>query len=287
MRKGIILAGGTGSRLYPLTYPICKQLLPVFDKPMIYYGLSTLMLAGIREILIISGPQDLPHFERLFGDGAKLGIDIEYAPQAEPRGIAEAFLIGEEFIGDNSVALILGDNIFVGDGLSKLLKDTAEKKDAHVFAYTVNNPDNYGVVEIDSKGNAISIEEKPTTPKSSLAVTGLYFYPKDVVEIAKGITPSARDELEISDINQTYLDRGQLIVHQLGRGYAWLDAGTETDLLEAANFIATIEKRQGVRLACIEEVAWRKGWICSEQLRSLGGETESSAYGRYILSLCD
>ena len=285
MRKGIILAGGTGSRLYPLTYPVSKQLLPVFDKPLIYYGLSTLMLSGIKEILIISGPNDLPHFQNLFGDGSNLGIEIDYAPQAEPRGIAEAFIIGDNFISNDSVALILGDNILFGDGLAQRLRDASINTDAVIFSYNVNNPGAYGVVEIDQAGKAVSIEEKPAEPKSTLAVIGLYYYPNDVIEIAKGLSPSARGELEITEINQIYLQRGQLEVQQLSRGYAWLDAGTEQDLLEAANFIATIERRQGVRIGCIEEVAWRMGWITSKQLASLGQELNNSAYGQYILSL--
>lgn len=287
IRKGIILAGGTGSRLHPLTYPVSKQLLPVFDKPMIYYGLSTLMLAGIREVLIISGPEDLPHFQKLFGDGGKLGLQISYAPQAQPNGIAEAFIIGENFIGDSSVAMILGDNLLFGDGLAKRLQEAAQNETAVVFSYNVKNPGDYGVVEIDQTGKALSIEEKPVAPKSSLAVTGLYFYPNDVVEIAKGLSPSGRGELEITDINRIYMERGQLEVQQLSRGYAWLDAGTENDLLEAANFIATIEKRQGVRIGCIEEVAWRMGLISAAQLTALGQELKNSAYGRYILSLSD
>ncbi|NQV56647.1 MAG: glucose-1-phosphate thymidylyltransferase RfbA [Rhodospirillales bacterium] len=287
MRKGIILAGGTGSRLYPLTYPVSKQLLPVFDKPMIYYGLSTLMLSDIKEILIISGPNDLPHFQNLFGDGSKLGLEINYAPQAEPAGIAEAFIIGDDFIGNDPVALILGDNIFFGDGLASRLQAASEKTEAVIFSYHVKNPGDYGVIELDPSGKAVSIEEKPAVPKSSLAVTGLYYYPNDVIGIAKELAPSARGELEITEINQIYLQRGRLEVQQLNRGYAWLDAGTETDLLEAANFIATIERRQGVRIGCIEEVAWRMGWITSVQLNSLGQELNKSAYGRYILSLGD
>jgi len=287
MRKGIILAGGTGSRLFPLTYSVSKQLLPVFDKPMIYYGLSTLMLSGIREILIISDPISLPQFENLFGDGSQLGLKIDYAPQTEPRGIAEAFIIGEAFIGTDPVALILGDNIFFGDGMAARLQDITIESNAVVFAYHVRNPSNYGVVEIDQTGKTVSIAEKPADPKSAFAVTGLYFYPNDVINIAKGLSPSARGELEITDINQIYLQRGQLEVQQLSRGYAWLDAGTEIDLLEASNFIATFEQRQGLRIGCIEEIAWRMGWITLEQLTSLGQALKNSSYGRYILSLGD
>jgi glucose-1-phosphate thymidylyltransferase len=287
MRKGIILAGGVGSRLYPTTYVVSKQLLPVYDKPMIYYGLSTLLFTGIREILVISGPNVLSQIQKLFGDGSALGIEVNYAPQAEPRGIAEAFIIAEDFMGDEPVTLILGDNILFGDGLVKRLQDAAKQDGAVIFSYSVKNPGDYGVVEVDEAGRAISIEEKPRNPKSSLAVAGLYFYPNNVIEIAKGLSPSARGELEITDINQFYLQEGELEVQQLSRGYAWLDAGTEGDLLDAANFIATIERRQGVRIGCIEEVAWRMGWISSEQLSSLGREQKSSAYGQYILSLVD
>ncbi|MDP6926363.1 MAG: glucose-1-phosphate thymidylyltransferase RfbA [Rhodospirillales bacterium] len=287
MRKGIVLAGGTGSRLYPLTYPVSKQLLPVYDKPMVYYGLSTLMLAGIKDILLISSTKDIGHFQNLFEDGSELGLKISYATQTEPRGIAEAFIIGEDFMAEDPVTLILGDNLLFGDGLAKRLQSAAQFDGAVIFSYRVKNPGEYGVVEIDDTGKALSIEEKPTKPKSSLAATGLYFYPNDVIDIAKSLSPSARGELEITKINQIYLQRGQLDVQQLSRGYAWLDAGTESDLLEAANFIATIERRQGVRIGCIEEVAWRMGLISAEQLTLLGRKLENSAYGQYILSLSE
>lgn len=285
MRKGIILAGGSGSRLHPLTYPVCKQLLPVYDKPMIYYPMSTLMLAGIRELLIISSPKDLPHMTALFSDGAHFGMSIQYKEQAEPKGIAEAIPIGAEFIGDDSLALILGDNLFFGDGLAQRLQDQMESDQATVFAYGVSSPEAYGVVELDKNGQAISIEEKPSRPKSNLAITGLYFYPNDVIERARSLVPSQRGELEISDLNQQYHDDGKLSVEQLNRGYAWLDAGTESDLLEAANFVATLERRQGVRIGCIEEVAWRMGWINDDQLLELGNRMQSSPYGAYIRSL--
>ena len=285
MHKGIILAGGAGSRLYPSTLPVCKQLLPVYDKPMIYYPMSVLMLAGIRDILIISTPGDLPRFEDLFG-GGELGINLSYAPQSEPNGIAEAFIIGADFIGDDPVALILGDNILFGVGLTeKLERATARTEGATVFAYPVTDPGRFGVVELDDQGNAISIEEKPAKPKSNLVLTGLYFFDSGVVEIARGLTPSGRGELEITDVNQAYLERGRLHVEQLGRGFAWLDAGTEQSLLEAANFVAALERRQGFRIGCLEEIAWNNGWIDEATLRRAADRLQSSGYGDYVRML--
>ena len=285
MRKGILLAGGTGSRLFPLTLAISKQLLPVYDKPLVYYGLSVLMLAGIKEILIITTPSDRPQFEALLGSGERVGISLSYAEQSYPRGIAEAFLIGQKYLEGNSVALILGDNIFFGDRLANRLQNLKEAGDAIIFSYQVSAPEQYGVIETDTTGKPLSIEEKPKIPKSRYAVTGLYFYPSDVTEIAKTLQPSARGELEITDINRTYLKQGRLEVQKLGRGYAWLDAGTEEDLLEASNFIATFGRRQGVRIGCIEEIAWRMGWISANDLRVLGNIMKSSAYGKYLISL--
>ncbi|MBF0624603.1 MAG: glucose-1-phosphate thymidylyltransferase RfbA [Magnetococcales bacterium] len=288
MKKGIILAGGSGSRLYPATLPACKQLLPVFDKPMIYYGFSVLMLAGIRHVLIISTPADLPRFRQLLGDGGNLGMRLDYAEQAAPRGLAEAFLIGAPFIDGDPVALILGDNIFFGHGLSGRLQAQAGRNDgATVFAYGVKDPARYGVVELDPAGRPVSLVEKPANPRSNLAVTGLYFYDSQVVDIARSVRPSARGELEITDVNNTYLARGALRVERLPRGYAWLDAGTEQSLLEAANFIAAIERRQSLRIGCIEEVAWRQGWIDSAQLRRLAKTMGSSGYGQYLQELAD
>ncbi len=288
MTKGIVLAGGSGSRLYPATLPVCKQLLPVYDKPMIYYSLSLLMLAGIRDILIISTPQDLPRFQSLFGDGGKLGVNLSYAPQQAPRGIAEAFLIAADFIGTDPVALVLGDNILFGSGLSNKLESVAGRgQGATVFAYAVRDPERYGVVEMDESGRAISIVEKPEKPASNLAVTGLYFYDNTVVDVARSINPSERGELEITDINRTYLERGELYVETLGRGYAWLDAGTEQSLLDAANFVAAIERRQGMRVGCLEEIAWRKSWITTGQVRANADEMGSSGYGDYLRSLAD
>lgn len=287
--KGIVLAGGTGSRLYPITKGVSKQLLSVYDKPMIYYPISVLMLAGIREILVISTPQDLPNFKKLLGDGNHLGLDIQYAEQPEPNGLAEAFLIGEEFIGEGSVCLVLGDNIFYGQGMSNLLGAAAQncekEQKATVFGYYVNEPQRYGVVNFNSDGRALSIEEKPEKPKSNYAVTGLYFYPNSVIDIAKRIKPSKRGELEISTVNEQYLQKNQLNVELMGRGFAWLDTGTHDSLLEAANFIQTIEKRQGLKIACLEEIAYRKKFISKEELKKLAQELKASDYGKYLLNL--
>ena len=287
--KGIILAGGAGTRLYPITKIICKQLLPVFDKPMIYYPLSILMLAKIREILIISTPDDLPKFKKLFEDGSNLGLNFHYREQKEPRGIAEAFIIGEDFIGDDDVCLILGDNIFYGHGLPEMLIDAKEEvekyKGATVFGYYVNDPERYGVVEFDNNGNVISIEEKPKKPKSNYAVTGLYFYDNSVVEIAKNIKPSWRGELEITDVNKEYLQEKKLRVKLLGRGYAWLDTGTHLSLIEASEFIATVEKRQGLKIACIEEIAYKNGWIDDSKLKNLAKPLIKSGYGEYLMKI--
>ena len=285
-RKGIILAGGSGSRLYPVTHVVSKQLMPVYDKPMIYYPLSTLMLSGIRDVLIISTPKDTPLYEKLLGDGNRLGINIQYAVQSSPDGLAQAFIIGKDFVDSKPSALILGDNIFHGHDLVKQLKSANEfKLGATVFAYRVNDPERYGVIEFDEKHQAISINEKPEIPKSNYAVTGLYFYDQEVCSVVKDIKPSARGELEITDVNQHYLEQGKLNVEIMGRGYTWLDTGTHDTLLEAGSFIATLQKRQGLQVACLEEISYLQGWINNEELESLADPMKNNKYGQYLLSL--
>ena len=289
--KGIVLAGGSGTRLYPITKGVSKQLLPIYDKPMIYYPLSVLMLAGIRDILVISTPHDLPSFRRLLGDGSDFGVRIEYAEQPSPDGLAQAFIIGEKFIGDDSVCLVLGDNIFHGSGFSGLLRNAVraaeEESKATVFGYWVSDPERYGVAEFDKDGNCLSIEEKPAVPKSNYAVVGLYFYPNRVVDVAKHIKPSARGELEITTVNQEFLSGGELKVQTLGRGFAWLDTGTHDSLAEATAYIETIEKRQGLKVACLEGIALRRGWISPEKLRELAAPMMKNQYGQYLLKIAD
>ena len=288
--KGIVLAGGSGTRLYPITKGVSKQLLPIYDKPMVYYPISVLMLAGIQDILIISTPQDLPAFRRLLGDGSDYGVHFEYAEQPSPDGLAQAFLIGEEFIGSDSVCLVLGDNIFHGSGFTPMLEQAVAEVDyakATVFGYWVSDPERYGVAEFDKAGNCLSIEEKPKVPKSNYAVTGLYFYPNKVVEVAKSIKPSARGELEITSVNQRFLEDGELKVQVLGRGFAWLDTGTHDSLAEASIYIETVEKRQGLKVACLEEIAFQKGWIDADKLRALAAPMTKNPYGQYLLRLAE
>ena len=289
--KGIVLAGGSGTRLYPITKGVSKQMLPIYDKPMIYYPVSVLMLAGIRDILIISTPMDLPGFKRLLGDGSDYGVNFSYAEQPSPDGLAQAFIIGEEFIGDDSACLVLGDNIFHGNGFSKMLKEAVraaeEDANATVFGYWVSDPERYGVAEFDNDGNCLSIEEKPLKPKSNYAVVGLYFYPNKVVDVAKSIKPSARGELEITTVNQRFLEDGELKVQTLGRGFAWLDTGTHDSLSEASTFIEVIEKRQGLKIACLEGIAYRQGWITAEKMRELAQPMIKNQYGQYLLRVVD
>ena len=287
--KGIVLAGGSGTRLYPITKGVSKQLLPIYDKPMVYYPISVLMLAGIRDILIISTPQDLPYFKRLLGDGSDYGVHFEYAEQPAPEGLAQAFIIGKQFIGEESVCLVLGDNIFYGQGFTGMLLDavtrTETNKQVTLFGYAVPDPERYGVARFDANGQLIDIEEKPQNPPSNVAITGLYFYPNRVIEVAKQIKPSARGELEISDVNRSFLQEGSLHLQSLGRGFAWLDTGTHESLYEATSFVKAVESRQGVKIACLEEIAWRKGWITSEDLLRLAEPMQQSAYGQYMIRL--
>ena len=287
--KGIVLAGGSGTRLYPITKGLSKQLLPVYDKPMIYYPISVLMLAGIREILIISTPHDMPAFQRLLGNGSDYGVRFYYATQAQPNGLAEAFVIGKEFIGNDNVCLVLGDNIFYGQGFTGMLEAAVRRAEeqhlATVFGYSVPNPERFGVAEVDAEGKVVNIEEKPTEPKSNIAVTGLYFYTNEVVAIAENLHPSARGELEITDVNRAFLAQHKLHMQPLGRGFAWLDTGTHESLFDAARFVEVVESRQGVQIACLEEIAWRKGWITSERLRELAEPMQGSTYGQYMLKL--
>ena len=287
--KGIVLAGGSGTRLYPITKGVSKQLLPIFDKPMVYYPLSVLMLAGIRDILLISTPQDLPAFERLLGDGSDLGIRLQYAPQPSPDGLAQAFIIGREFVGDEAVCLILGDNIFYGAGFPEMLTRAVARAEqegkATIFGYRVSDPERYGVAEIDAEGQVLSIEEKPKQPRSPYAVTGLYFYPNEVLDIAQAVRPSARGELEITSVNQAFLSLGSLYLEQLGQGFAWLDTGTHDSLSEASTFIEVIEKRQGIKIACLEGIAYQQGWIGADTLRKVATPMAKNAYGQYLLSL--
>ena len=287
-RKGIILAGGKGTRLYPLTRAVCKQLMPVYDKPMVYYPLSTLMLAGIRNILIISTPEDLPSFHRLLGDGGDYGLNLEYAEQPQPEGLAQAFIIGKRFVGNSAAALVLGDNIFYGNGLAGLLQEVENQKEgATIFSCWVSDPERYGVAEFDDEGHIVGMQEKPKRAKSNYAITGLYFYDNDVLEIAAGIKPSARGELEITDVNQIYLERGKLVAKKFGRGFTWMDTGTHQSLLQASNFIEAIESRQGLKVACIEEVAFRMGYIDAEQVRRLSKTMNNNGYGDYLLRVLE